>query len=86
MSGNLFLLFPEYGTKALALCGSILLILSFGLEFIEAVRYVSSFRSVDVYVMYNFVKKLVNLLIAVSSLLYVLGLRNDVVVKEQGDK
>lgn len=84
--GICFFYFQNMGPKALALCGSILLILSFGLEFIEAVRYVSSFRSVDVYVMYNFVKKLVNFLIAVSSILYVLGLRNDVVVKEQGDE
>lgn len=81
--GICFFYFQNIGPKALALCGSILLILSFGLEFLEAVRYVASFTRVDVYVMYNFVKKMVNVLIAVSSLLFVLGLRNDVVVKEK---
>lgn len=79
--GICFFYFQNIGPKALALCGAILLILSFGLEFLEAVRYVLSFARVDVYVMYNFVKKLVNLLIGIESLLFVLGLRNDVVVK-----
>ncbi len=81
--GICFFYFQNIGPKALAVCGSVLLILSFGLEFLEAVRYVASFTKIDVYVMYNFVKKLVNLLIGISSLLFVLGLRNDVVVKEK---
>lgn len=81
-----FLYFQNIGPWALAFCGSVLLILSFGLEFLEAVRYVTSFQEVDVYVMYHFVKKLVSLLIGVSSLLFVLGIRNDVMVKENGKR
>ena len=50
-----------------------LLTLSFGLEFVEAVRYFMSFDVLDIYVIYNLVKKTVMALFGLESILFVLG-------------
>ncbi len=69
----LFFYFQGMGPRILALVASVLLILSFGLEFVEAIRYFMSFDVLDVYVIYNLVKKTVMALFGVESILFVLG-------------
>ena len=69
----LFFYFQGMGPRILALVASVLLTLSFGLEFVEAVRYFMSFDVLDIYVIYNLVKKTVMALFGLESILFVLG-------------
>ena len=77
----LFLYFQGWGNKALAICGGVLLILSFGYEMIEAIRTVSE-QGMYLDYMYLLVVKVLNTLLGVLSLLFVLGFNTNVKVKE----
>lgn len=69
----LFLYFQGMGAKVMALFASVMLVLSFGLELTDALRYTSEV-GLDLYVIYNLVKKVMNELFAVISILFVAGL------------
>ena len=77
----LFLYFQGWGNKALAICGGVLLILSFGYEMIEAIRTVNE-QGMYLDYMYLLVVKVLNTLLGVISLLFVLGFNTNVKVKE----
>ena len=77
----LFLYFQGWGNRALAICGSVLLILSFGYEMIEAIRTVNE-QGMQLDYMYLLVVKVLNTLLGVLSLLFVFGFNTDMKVKE----
>ena len=68
------------GAKVMALFASVMLVLSFGLELIDALRYTSEV-GLDLYVIYNLVKKVMNELFAVISILFVAGLEANFIKK-----
>ena len=76
----LFLYFQGMGAKVMALFASVMLVLSFGLELIDALRYTSEV-GLDLYVIYNLVKKVMNELFAVISILFVAGLEANFIKK-----
>lgn len=79
-----FLYYQNLGNKALVICAGILLILSFGFEAVEAIRLISAedvLLTVDT--LYYLVKKVLNTLIAVQSLLFVFALNCSIKVKER---
>ena len=79
-----FLYYQNLGNKALTICAGILLILSFGFEMIEAIRLISAEDVVlTLDTLYNLVKKVLNTLIAVQSLLFVFALNRSIKVKEK---
>ncbi len=78
-----FLYYQNMGNKALAICAGILLILSFGFEMIEAARLVGAEDvTLSLDTLYNLLKKVLNTLIAVQSLLLVFALERSIQVKE----
>lgn len=77
----LFLYFQGWGNKALSICGSVLLILSFGYEMLEALRMVTE-QGMYLAYLYLLVVKVLNTLLGVASFLFVLGLNTNVKVKE----
>ena len=78
-----FLYYQNFGNKALTVCAGILLILSFGFEMIEAVRLLSAEDvTLTLDTLYNLIKKVLNTLIAVQSLLFVFALDRSIKVKE----
>ena len=74
----LFLYFQGMGAKVMALFASVMLVLSFGLELTDALRYTSEV-GLDLYVIYNLVKKVMNELFAVISILFVAGLEANLI-------
>ena len=76
----LFLYFQGMGAKVMALFASVMLVLSFGLELTDALRYTSEV-GLDLYVIYNLVKKVMNELFAVISILFVAGLEANFIKK-----
>ena len=79
-----FLYYQNLGNKALVICAGTLLILSFGFEAVEAIRLISAedvLLTVDT--LYYLVKKVLNTLIAVQSLLFVFALNCSIKVKER---
>lgn len=76
-----FLYYQGWGNKALTFCGSVLLILSFGYELMEAVQMVSGV-GMELMYLYLLVAKLLNTLLAVLSLLFVFGLNTSIKVKD----
>ena len=79
-----FLYYQNLGNKALVICAGTLLILSFGFEAVEAIRLISAedvLLTVDT--LYYLVKKVLNTLIAVQSLLFVFALNCSIKVKEK---
>lgn len=77
----LFLYFQGWGNKALAVCGSILLILSFGYEMAAAWSLLSQ-QGMYLACIYLVIQKVLNTLLGILSLLFVLGLNTNVKVKE----
>lgn len=77
-----FLFYQNWGNRALTICAGVLLILSFGFEMLEAMRLVGA-EDVGITLdsVYNLVKKVLNTLIAVQSLLFVFALDRSVRVK-----
>ena len=66
------------------MCAGILLIVSFGFEMVEAIRLISAEDVVlTLDTLYNLVKKVLNTLIAVQSLLFVFALNRSIKVKEK---
>ena len=79
-----FLYYQNLGNKALTICAGILLIVSFGFEMVEAIRLISAEDVVlTLDTLYNLVKKVLNTLIAVQSLLFVFALNRSIEVKEK---
>ena len=77
----LFMYYQGWGNKALVLCGSILLILSFGYELMEAIRTVNE-QGLELDYLYLLVTKVLNTLLAVLPLLFVFGLNTNIKVKD----
>ena len=76
-----FLYYQGWEPKVLALCASILLVLATALELEEAIRYFVSVSYYD-FSGYYFVQTLLDMMIAVESLIFVLGLQRQIPVKE----
>lgn len=77
-----FLYYQNLGNKALTICAGVLLILSFGFEMIEAVRLIGAEDvTLSLDAVYNLLKKVLNVLIAAQSLLFVFALKRSVKVK-----
>lgn len=77
----LFLYYQGWGNRALAICGSVLLILSFGYEMIEAIRTLNE-QGMHLDYLYLLVVKVLNTLLGVISLLFVFALNIYIKVKE----
>ena len=77
----LFLYYQGWGNRALAICGSILMILSFGYECMEAMKMLL-YQGLQQDCLYLFCVKLLNTLMALLSLIFVLGLNHHIEVKK----
>lgn len=77
----LFLYYQGLGNKALVLCGSVLLTLSFGFELMEAIRTVME-QGMALEYLYLLVTKTLNTLIAVLAIFFVFGFNVSIKVKD----
>lgn len=77
----LFLYYQGWGNKALAICGCVMMILSFGYEMVEALRTLNE-QGMQLDYMYLLDVKVLNTLLGVMSLLFVFGFNANIKVKE----